>query len=471
MDKKNPYKAINDPGVSMPNYIDACAALDQIQCIMNDLGTEGSYLGNVAFSKVPNVSGEGVKSRTNCLSTSLGTHGAGCDMAGLYNNMYKSINLGINQNFNGKKTNIDFIKEYQKYKESYEKYLQNPDDQGKDFLQTIAYSAFLDAANNLNKNGRCIEKGKNGEAIYIVQGENGYYKVTEKDGKIINVSSNRIDYSFNNDGTSASIKNNGIGIKEVFTDDGIRYTVKDNSGKEIDITEIASGKIPADKESDDYKAAMSLVDSALGKDPSKWTLAEKMAAAVYYYDLSERATAADKALDDSGLRGYSGNNYENMNRAQELQGNVVGLNKEKSDLESKLKAAGVLEYTSQEKAEIELITAKEKLKQDKIDLKEAKARGDTEEVERLEKEISATKTVLADTGIASVGKFFEGFLDLATYKRGLDEAALEGITGGNAAAEESLALTRDLIAEDLTGNVERMAYNSEWVNHIQMGHY
>ena len=30
MDKKNPYKAINDPGISMHNYIDACASLDQI---------------------------------------------------------------------------------------------------------------------------------------------------------------------------------------------------------------------------------------------------------------------------------------------------------------------------------------------------------------------------------------------------------------------------------------------------------
>ena len=462
MDKKNPYKAINDPGISMPNYIDACASLDQIQCIMNDLGTEGSYLGNVDFSKVPNVSGEGVKSRTNCLATSLGTHGAGCDMQGLYNNMYKSINLGINQNFNGKKTNIDFVKEYQKFKESYEKYLQNPEDYGKDYLQTMAYSAFLDAANNLNKNGRIIEKGKNGELIYIVQGENGDYIVAEKDGKILNVNSNGVDYSFHNDGTSSAIKNDGIGITKVFTDDGIRYTVKDNSGKEIDITEIASGKMPADKESDDYQAAMSLVDSAKSKDPSKWTLAETIAAAVYYDDLTERALAADKALDESGLRGYSGHNYDNMNRAQELQGNVAGLSKEKRDLESQLKAAGVLEYTSQEKAEIELTTAKEKLKQDKIDLKEAKERGDTKEVERLEKEISATRTVLAGTGIASVGKFFEGFLDSATYKQGLDKAALEGIRGGNAAAEESLAQTRDLIAEDLTGDIEKMAYNSEW---------
>ena len=463
MDKKNPYKAINDPGISMPNYIDACASLDQIQCIMNDLGTEGIYLGNVNFSKVPNVSGEGVKSRTSCLATSLGTHGAGCDMQGLYNNMYRSINLGINQNFNGKKTNIDFVKEYQKYKEAYEEYQKNPDEQGKDFLQTLAYSMFLDAANNLNKNGTYQGQGKNGESLYIVRGENGDYVVAEKDGKIVNVLDvDGTNYSYSEDGTSTAIENNGTGIKGMFTSDGVKYTTKDSkTGKEVDITGLVTGSIPTDKDSSEYKTivenAKTVLDGALDKDSSKWTIAEKMAAALYYRDLSDRTQEEEQKANENA--GWA---TDELSR-QSIFGKYDELSVEKNELEGKLKEAGILEYTDKEKGQIELAAAKERYKEASKELKEARKNGNTEEVERLEKELEATRLIIADSGVTGVKKIGEGAADAGSKLIGIlgtPLTKLNDLIFGTNITGELWDSVYDDVAVDRTGDERREKYET-----------
>lgn len=71
----------------------ACAALLSVNNLQTLASNIGAGLGQIDFSRVPNVTGAKVGSCTSCLSSVCGTHGATPATQSTYNNLYNTVNL------------------------------------------------------------------------------------------------------------------------------------------------------------------------------------------------------------------------------------------------------------------------------------------------------------------------------------------------------------------------------------------
>ena len=183
------YEAANYGGIDI-SFNGTISAVLSVDALMSNISSDGAKLGHVDFSKVNEVSSDGVESKTKCLA---GTFGIGADsvLADMYNNLRKTLDdmaLKI-----GEKLGIDMenysesiLASNKAAQEALEKYKENLDSFGA-LEDAEGSGVYLQAlASIMNKTGSYTNE-KGNQILLITSGNGQTYQIEFENNSILSI--------------------------------------------------------------------------------------------------------------------------------------------------------------------------------------------------------------------------------------------------------------------------------------------
>ena len=332
------------------------SALYNIDSQINNMQSAAQGLGQIDFSRVPNVSGVDLGEKARCLSSAFGTNGSNSVLSNVYNNLYNQVDKLNNLNSD---------------------------------LYQFSAEEFLEAC----------------------------------------------------DAYKESIANSSE--EEAF-------------GSALDSTPSE----PTQEELDGW------YKSALEKDPNEWTDEEKYAVSEYYDDLMGRYN--DAKTDAEAHVGDAVDDLSKYYYDQDYGNKYNALAKEKKELESKMKANGMMDYTTGEKAWQDFKRAGQELAQEYKEVGEAfKEDGFVSGMQELgdaAKKTAATGTVVAGAVVCGVARVVEAAVDAGNIVKTavVDTpvaAAIDLVTGGDN-VKQLWDDTMDQVSRNMVEEGKEAVYNT-----------